>query len=77
MSRIFVGVVIAVLLFGGVLAADLALQNPEMEPANNATDAQQQDFAEATAPFIEIGVPLSLFTLVVGSILVAVRRVGG
>ena len=77
MSRIFVGVVIAVLLFGGVLAADQALQNPDLEPGTNATDAQQQNFAEATAPFIEIGVPVSLFALTVGSILVAVRRVGG
>ena len=76
-SRIFVAVVVAVLLFGGILVADQALQNPELEPANNTTDAQQQDFAEATAPLLTAGAPMALFALLLGGVLVAVRALGG
>lgn len=77
MSRILILGVVAVLLFGGVLAADQALQNPALEPANNTTDAQQQQFTEAAAPFIEIGGPVALVALVGGLLLAGVRAMGG
>ena len=77
MARILIAAVVAVLLLGAPLAADQMLQNPDLEPASASADTQQQDFAEATAPFIDVGVPVSLFALTVGAILVAVRRVGG
>lgn len=77
MSRILVLGVVAVLLFGGVLAADQALQNPDLEPADAGDDAKQQDFAEATAPFFEVAAPLGLFVIMVGIALAAVRAVGG
>ena len=77
MSRIFVAVVVAVLLFGGTFVADQALQNPELEPTNNTTDADQQQFVEGAVPLLEAGVPVVLFSLVVGAMLAAVRAVGG
>jgi opacity protein-like surface antigen len=77
MARILILAVVATLLLGGVLAADLALENPELEPQTNATDDQQQQFVEATAPFVRAGAPVALFALVVGSMLAAVRAVGG
>jgi len=77
MTRILVAVVVAVLIFGGVLAADQMLQNPDVEPANNTTDAQQQQFAEAAAPLLGVGAPLAVLGLVVGTLLAAVRAVGG
>ena len=77
MARILIAAVVAVLLLGGVLAADLALQNPDLEPADNATADQQQQFTEATVPMLKAAAPVGLFALVVGSILAAVRRVGG
>jgi hypothetical protein len=76
MARITIAVVIAVVLFGGVLAADQALQNPDLEPSNNSTDAKQQQFVEATLPLIELA-PVAIIALVVGTILGAVRAVGG
>lgn len=76
MSRILVLAVVAVLLGGGVLVADLALQNPDVTPANNTTADQQQQFVEATAPLVQTAAPVSLFALVVGSIIAAVRAVG-
>jgi hypothetical protein len=77
MSRILVLGVVGVLLLGGVLAADLMLQNPDVEPANNSTDAQQQQFVEATAPFVQAGAPVALLALVVGLLLAGVRAMGG
>lgn len=77
MARIFIAVVVAVLLFGGVLAADQMLQNPDVEPADNATADKQQQFVEATTPFIEIGVPLVVLTLTIGAAFSAIRVVGG
>ncbi|WP_127341358.1 hypothetical protein [Halorubrum sp. 48-1-W] len=77
MARIFIAVVVAVLLFGGGLAADQMLQNPELEPADADTATQQQDFAESTTPMLRAGAPAALFALVVGAVLVAVRAVGG
>ena len=77
MARILILAVVATLLLGGVLAADLALESPELEPQTNATDDQQQQFAEATAPIVRAGAPVALFALVVGSMLAAVRAVGG
>lgn len=75
MSRILILAVVAVLLFGGVLAADQSLQNPETTPANNSTADQQQQFVEATGPMLNAA-PVALLALVVGTILAAVRRVG-
>jgi len=77
MSRIFVAVVVAVVLFGGVLAADQMLQNPDVEPANNATDAQQQQFAEGAGELVGAVGPLAGLALVVGALLAAVRAMGG
>jgi len=77
MARILILAVVATLLLGGVLAADLALSNPELEPQTNATDDQQQQFVEATAPIVRAGGPVALFALVVGAMLAAVRAVGG
>jgi len=75
MARILILAVVAVLLFGGVLAADQSLQNPDTTPADGATADQQEQFVEATGPMLAAA-PFALFALVVGAILVAVRRVG-
>jgi hypothetical protein len=77
MSRILVVGVVALLLFGGVLAADLALQNPDLEPGDNATDDRQQQFAEFGGSFVELGVPVAMFGLVAGLAIAAVRVMGG
>lgn len=77
MSRILVVGVVAVLLFGGVLAADLALQNPDLEPADNATADQQQQFAEVGGSFVELGVPVAMFGGVAALLIGAVRALGG
>jgi len=77
MARILIFAVVATLLLGGVLSADLALSNPELEPRSNASADQQQQFVEATAPIVRAGAPVALFALVVGSMLAAVRAVGG
>jgi hypothetical protein len=66
---------VAVLLFGGVLAADQSLQNPDTTPADNTTADQQQQFVEASSTIIDAA-PLVLLALVVGTILAAVRVVG-
>lgn len=77
MARLMIAIVVAVLLFGGVLAADQMLQNPDIEPADNETAADQEAFAEATTPIIQAAAPVALFALVIGSVLAAVRAVGG
>lgn len=77
MARILIAVMVAVLLFGGVLAADQMLQNPDVEPADNETAAQQQQFAETAMPMIRAGAPIGLFALVVGAMLAGVRAFGG
>lgn len=75
MARVLILAMVAVLLFGGVLATDQALQNEDVAVDTNNT-TQQDNFAEATTPIIEAGVPVALFALVVGTILAAVRAVG-
>lgn len=77
MARILILGVVAVLLFGGVLAADQALQNPDLEPADADTAAQQQDFVEAAAPMLQTAAPVALFALIAGLLLAGVRAVGG
>ena len=77
MVRLMIGIVVAVLLFGGVLAADQALQNPDIEPEGEGDAADQEAFVEATSPLIQAAAPLALFVLVIGSVLAAVRAVGG
>lgn len=77
MARLMIAIVVAVLLFGGVLAADQMLQNPDIEPADSETAADQEAFAEATTPIIQAAAPVALFALVIGSVLAAVRAVGG
>lgn len=75
MSRILVLAVVAVLLFGAPLAADQMLQNDDVAvDTDNQTD--QDDFAEATMPFLELA-PYLLFAIVVGMMLAAVRAIGG
>lgn len=76
MSRILVLGVVGVLLLGGVLAADLMLQNPDVEPANNSTDDQQQQFVEAATPILQ-ATPVAMLALVVGLLLAGVRSMGG
>lgn len=76
MSRILVVAVLAVLLLTSLLAADLALQNPDLEPANNTTDDRQQQFAETAGGFGN-AIPIVLAVGVVGAMLAAVRAAGG
>jgi len=60
------------------LARGRAGSRPRVEqPQTNATDDQQQQFVEATAPIVRAGAPVALFALVVGAMLAAVRAVGG
>lgn len=77
MARFLILGVVVVLLFGGVLAADQALQNPEVEPADNETAAQQQQFTETAGSFVEVAGPLAAFGLVAGTALAAIRVLGG
>ena len=77
MARLMVALVVAILLFGGVIAADQMLDNPDVEPADTDDAAQQEQFVEATAPFISAAAPIALFALVVGIMLGAARAVGG
>ena len=77
MSKALVVGVVALLLFGGVLVADLALQNPDLEPAD-ATDAERQEtFAETGGQFVELGVPIAMFGGVAALLVGAVRALGG
>lgn len=76
MSRIFVVVMVAVLIFGGVLAADLALENPDLEPADTQDADRQQSFVESTTPFLDL-IPVVLLVLTVGVLLSGVRAFGG
>ena len=77
MSKALVVGVVALLLFGGVLAADLALSNPDLEPAD-ATDAdRQQQFTETGGTFVEIGVPVAMFGGIAALLVGAVRALGG
>ncbi len=76
MSRIFVVVMVAVLIFGGVLAADLALQNPDLEPADAEDNDRQQSFVESTTPFLEL-IPPILLVLTVAVLLGGARVLGG
>jgi hypothetical protein len=75
MARIMIAAVVALLLFGSVIAADESLTNPDVQSSDNATADQQVAFAEATTPMIEAGAPVVLFALVIGTILAAVRAV--
>ena len=72
-----IAVVVALLLFGGVLAADQALQNPDLTPEDADTAADQEQFVESTAPLVTMGAPVALFALLVGLLLAGVRAVGG
>jgi len=76
MSRLFLVVVLAVTLLGSTIAADAMLDNPDVESANNTTADQQQQFAETGATFVDAA-PIALAALVVGSLLMAVRVMGG
>jgi len=76
MSRIFIVVTVAVLIFGGVLAADLALQNPDLEPADAQDQDRQQSFVESTTPFLEL-VPPILLVVTVAVLLGGARVLGG
>jgi len=77
MPRILILVVVALCLLGGVLAADQMLQNPDVQPPDNASIDQQQQFVEATEPMIKAGAPVALFALVTGTLLAGVRALGG
>lgn len=76
MSRILVLVVLAVLLFAAPLAADQALQNPDLQP-NSTADAQNQTtIAETSIATTEVLPPL-LLVVAVSVLLVGVRSLGG
>lgn len=76
MSRIFALVAVAVLLFGGVLVADLALQNDANTPDDADLEADQEDFAEAAGGFVDVA-PVALFVLAVAVLLGGTRALGG
>jgi hypothetical protein len=76
MSRLLVAAIIAVLLLTSLLAADLALQNPDLEPETNQSDDRQQTFAETSSTFID-AIPIAMAVMVVGAMLAAVRVMGG
>jgi len=74
MVRILILAVLAVVLLGGVLAADQALSNPDVAvDTDNAT--QQDEFAEVGVSILDAA-PVALFALVVGVAIAAVGRVG-
>ena len=75
MSRILILGVVVVLLFGGALAADQALQNPALEPDSANADSEQQDYAELTGVFYSVA-PVALLVLTVGAALAGVRQLG-
>ena len=75
MSRILILGVVVVLLFGGALAADQALQNPALEPNTTSADSEQQQYAELTGVFYEAA-PVALLVLTVGAALAGVRQLG-
>jgi len=75
MSRILILGVVVVLLFGGALAADQALQNPALEPDTANADSEQQQYAELTGVFYEVA-PVALLVLTVGAALAGVRQLG-
>jgi len=79
MSRILVLAVIAVMFVAAPLAADQALQNPDLEPNTTADEQNQTAIAETSADTFEAVIPISMFAIVVGTILVGVRsfRSGG
>jgi cell division protein FtsX len=74
MARILILAVIAVVLFGGILAADQALSNPDTA-VDTANTTQQDEFAEVGVSILDAA-PLALFALVVGVAIAAVGRVG-
>jgi len=75
MSRILILGVVVVLLFGGALAADQALQNPALEPDTANADSEQEQYAEATGVFYEVA-PVALLVLTAGAALAGVRQLG-
>lgn len=77
MSKILVVGVVALLLFGGVLAADLALENPDNTPGQTDDATQQQEFTETSAQLVEIAVPLAMFGGIGALLVGAVRALGG
>lgn len=77
MSKILVVGVVALLLFGGVLAADLALENPDNAPGQTDDATQQQEFTEASGQLVELAVPLAMFGGIGALLVGAVRAIGG
>lgn len=75
MARILILAVVAILLFGGVIAADQMLQNPDIEPADEGDRAEQENFAVLSGNLLEVGV-VGLFALVVGALIGGVRLLG-
>jgi len=76
MSRILVLAMLGVLLFAAPLAADQALQNPDLQP-NSTADAQNQTaIAETSIATTELLPPL-LLVVAVSVLLVGVRSLGG
>ena len=75
MARILILAVVAILLFGGVIAADQMLQNPDIEPADADDRAEQENVAVVSGNLLEVGV-VGLFALVVGALIGGVRLLG-
>jgi len=76
MSRILVLALLGVLLFAAPLAADQALQNPDLQP-NSTADAQNQTTIAETSIGLTETLPPLLLVVAVGGILFAVRSMGG
>lgn len=76
MSRILILAVVGLLLFGGLLAADQMLQNPDVEPADADDAADQEAFVEATTPFVNAAAPVVMFALIIALMLVGARAAG-
>jgi len=74
MARLLILGVLAVVLLGGVLAADQALSNPDVA-VDTANTTQQDEFAQVGASIVDAA-PLALFALLAGVAIAAIRGVG-
>ena len=74
MTRILILAVLAVVLLGGVVAADKALSNPDVAVDTGNTTAQDE-FAAVGVSIVDAA-PLALLALVAGVAIAAIRGLG-
>jgi len=74
MARILILSMLAVVLVGGIIAADQALSNPDVA-VDTGNTTQQDDFAAVGVGILDLA-PVVLFTLVAGTIVAVVRGLG-